>query len=137
MSKSLSILVYLKRQKKDAEGKIPLYVRVTIDGAYDEFSLSRKILPEEWSQPKQKCIGKTQETQQLNAKITKTKGDLTALFDRVPVSETVKAKQLIKLYHGDDAEKEQQFKKDLQYHQQVLTIGPKLLQHQDLRRIVV
>jgi len=28
MSKSLSILVYLKRQKKDAQGKIPLYARV-------------------------------------------------------------------------------------------------------------
>jgi integrase len=122
MSKSLSILVYLKRQKKDVQGKMPLYVRVTIDGAYDEFSLSRKILPDEWSQSKQKCIGKTQEVLQLNSKIAKTKGDLTALFDRIPVSEAVKAKQLIKLYHGNDAEKEQQLKNDLHYHQQVLSI---------------
>ena len=29
MSKSLSIFVYLKRQKKDVQGKIPLYARVT------------------------------------------------------------------------------------------------------------
>jgi hypothetical protein len=71
---------------------------------------------------KQKCTGKTQETQQLNAKIVKTKGDLTALFDRIPVTETVKAKQLIKLYHGNDAEKEQELKKNPQYQQQVLTI---------------
>jgi hypothetical protein len=45
MSKSLSILVYLKRQKKDAQGKIPLYVRVTIDGAYDEFSAETRSNP--------------------------------------------------------------------------------------------
>jgi integrase len=122
MRKSISILVYLKRQKKDAEAKMPLYVRVTIDGAYDEFSLSRKVLPDEWSQSKQKWIGKTQEALQFNAKIAKIKGDLTALFDRIPVSEIVKAKQLIKLYYGNDSEKEQQLKKDLHYHQQVLTI---------------
>lgn len=122
MSKSLSLLVYLKRQKKDPDGKMPLYVRVTIDGDNADFTLSRRILPSEWSQPKQKCIGKTQEALQLNAKIAKTKGDLTALFDRIPVSEIVKAKQLIKLYHGNDSDKEQQSKKDLYYHQQVITI---------------
>jgi len=122
MSKSLSLLVHLKRQKKDPHGKMFLYVRVTIDGDNADFALSRRILHGEWSQSKQKCISKTQEALQLNAKIAKTKGDLTALFDRIPVSETVKAKQLIQLYHGSDLEKEQQLKKDLHYHQQVLTI---------------
>ena len=33
MSKQLSVRMYLKRQKKDAEGKVPIYVHVTIDGA--------------------------------------------------------------------------------------------------------
>jgi Arm DNA-binding domain len=99
MSKSIAVWVYLKRQKIDSKSKMPLYVRVTIDGDYDDFSLSRKILSIEWSQVKQKCIGKTHEALQLNAKIAKIKGDLTALFDRIPVSETVKAKRLIKLYH--------------------------------------
>jgi hypothetical protein len=28
MSKSLSLLVFLKRQKKDPNGKMPLYIRV-------------------------------------------------------------------------------------------------------------
>lgn len=122
MSKSIVVWVYLKRQKIDSESKMPLYVRVTIDGDYDDFSLSRKILSTEWSQVKQRCIGKTQEAMGINAKIAKIKGDLTALFDRIPMSETVKAKQLIKLYHGNDDEKEQQLKKDLHYHQQVLAI---------------
>ena len=101
---------------------MPIYVHVTIDGDDETFSLSRKVFPGDWNQARQKCDSKTKESLAINAKIDKTRGDLTALFDRVPVSETVKAKQLIKLYHGDDAEKEQQFKKDLQYHQQVLTI---------------
>jgi integrase len=114
--------VYLKRQKKDVDGKMPLYVRVTIDGASSDFTLTRRLLAAEWSQPKQKCIGKSPECQSLNARIAKVRGDLTTLFDRFPVQEVVKAKQLINLYHGADLEKEQQLKKDSQYHQRVLAI---------------
>jgi len=122
MSKVLSIRMYLKHQKKNAEGKVPIYVHVTIDGDDETFSLSRKIFPGDWNQAKQKCDNKTKESLAINAKIDKTRGDLTALFDRIPVSDTVKAKQLIRLYHGSDLEKDQQPKKDLHYHQQVLTI---------------
>jgi len=109
--------MYLKHQKKDTEGKVPIYVQVTIDGDEDSFSLSRKLFPHEWSQGKQKCIGKSQEALLINTKITKTKGDLTAVFDRIAVQEIVKAKQLIKLYHGQDPDKEQVIKKDICYHQ--------------------
>jgi len=122
MSRTLSIRMYLKQQKKDAEGKVPIYVHVTIDGDGEDFSLSRKIFPHEWSQPKQKCIGKSPECHSLNARIAKIRGDLTTLFDRFPVQEVVKAKQLINLYHGANLEKEQQLKKDSQYHQRVLAI---------------
>jgi len=122
MSKSLSIMAYLKRQKMDTRGYAPLYVRVTIDGDIDEFSLSRKILPSEWSQPKQRCTGKSQEALQINARITKTKGDLTSLFERIPVTELVKARHLIQLYHGNDTEKEQKIKKDPDYHRKVIEI---------------
>ena len=122
MSKVLSVRMYLKHQKKDTEGKVPIYVQVTIDGDEDSFSLSRKLFPHEWSQGKQKCIGKSQEALLINTKITKTKGDLTAVFDRIAVQEIVKAKQLIKLYHGQDPDKEQVIKKDICYHQKNLSI---------------
>ena len=102
MSKTLSIRMYLKHQKKDAEGKVPIYVHATIDGDDETFSLSRKVFPGDWNQAKQKCDSKTKEALAINTKIDKTRGDLTALFDRIPVRETVKAKQLIQLYHGTD-----------------------------------
>jgi integrase len=105
MSKSITILAYLKRQKKDAKGFVPVYLRVTIDGDIEEFSLSRKILPEEWSQSKQKCMARSQEAMQINARIAKIKGDLTSLFDRFPIQEIVKTKQLINLYHSHESGK--------------------------------
>ena len=45
MSKKLSIRMYLRHQKKNAEGKVPIYVHVTIDGDDEDFSLSRRIDP--------------------------------------------------------------------------------------------
>ena len=45
MSKQLSVRMYLKRQKQDAEGKVPIYVHVTVDGDEDDFSLSCKTVP--------------------------------------------------------------------------------------------
>lgn len=48
LSQRLSILFYLKRKKVSKDGKIPIYVRVTIDGLEDEFSLGTKVLAEDW-----------------------------------------------------------------------------------------
>ena len=122
MSKQLSVRMYLKRQKQDAEGKVPIYVHVTIDGDDDDFSLSRKAVPNEWDQKIQKCTGKSREALMTNAKIIKVKGDLMTIFSRFPVHQVIKAKQLIKLYHGEDPEKEQALRKDVNYHQKVLAI---------------
>jgi len=36
--------------KKNAEDKVPIYVRVTIDGDYEDFSLSKRVNPDDWSQ---------------------------------------------------------------------------------------
>ena len=122
----MSIRMYLKHQKKDAEGKVPIYVHVTIDGDDEGFSLSRKILPVEWSQQKQKCIAKSPEAQSINARITKIKGDLTTLFDRFPVQEVVKAKQLIDIYHNRESGKEAD-KRDVTFKANVLSIIEKYL----------
>ena len=39
VKQNLSILFYLKRKKIDKAGKVPVYVRLTIDGLKDEMSL--------------------------------------------------------------------------------------------------
>ena len=123
MSSSISVWMYLKRQKKaDAEGKIPIYVRVIIDGDREDFSLSRRVLPGEWNQTKQKCTGKSQEAQLINAKITKTKGELTRIFDRFLTNEVVRAKQVVNIYQGEGRAKEDNSRKGQQFHNEVLAV---------------
>lgn len=122
MSKKLSIRMYLRHQKKNAEGKVPIYVHVTIDGDDEDFSLSRRIAPSDWSQSKQMCVGKSKEALAINTKIAKIRGELIALFDRQPAHEVVKVRQLIKLYQGQDPNATTLQKRDSHYHQAVLAL---------------
>jgi hypothetical protein len=43
VKQNLSILFYLRRVKIDADGKIPVYVRLTIDGLKVNMSLGLKF----------------------------------------------------------------------------------------------
>ncbi len=49
MNTKLSILFYAKRAKTTADGLIPIYLRVTVDGERIEFSTKRYTHPDKWS----------------------------------------------------------------------------------------
>jgi len=123
MSKLLSILVYLRRQKIGTDGQVPIYVRLTVDGDQDEFSLSRKILPEEWDVKKQQVLSKSLEARITNTKITQMKGDFNKLFLKIPTDERVTAEQLKKMYFRIPPEKEDgQIRKDPEFSQKVMSL---------------
>src|SRR5258708_24309922 len=101
MSKSLSLMVYLKWQKKDSQGKVPLYVRVTVDGDKDDFSLGHKVQQSEWRQEKQLLTGKSQEARLVNSKISQMKGTITRIFQFISADEKVTGERLINEYFGE------------------------------------
>ncbi len=101
MSKSLSLMVYLKRQKKDSRGDVPLYVRVTVDGAKDDFSLGYKVQPSEWNREKQLLTGKSKEARLVNSKIDLMKGTITRIFQSIPPDEKVTCERLMNEYFGE------------------------------------
>ena len=43
MNKTFGLLFYLKKSKVDAQGKCPIYLRITIDGKRTEISTKRTI----------------------------------------------------------------------------------------------
>lgn len=49
VKQNLSILFYLKRKKKNKDGKCPIYARVTIDGLQDEMSTGCKVGGKDWN----------------------------------------------------------------------------------------
>ena len=44
----------------------PVYCRITIDGRRVQFSMKRKVEPENWSTESEKAIGKSEEIRSLN-----------------------------------------------------------------------
>ena len=43
MNKTFGLLFYLKKSKVDAQGKCPIYLRITIDGKRTEISTKRPL----------------------------------------------------------------------------------------------
>ncbi|PNQ72791.1 recombinase [Hanstruepera neustonica] len=100
MNKTFGLLFYLKKSKVDAQGKSPIYLRITVDGKRTEISTKRTIEPERWSAEANKAIGRTEDVRELNAyldslttKVYQSQRDL--IQDNKPVtSETLKNKLL-------------------------------------------
>lgn len=66
MNKTLGILFYTKNAKINKQGLIPIYLRITVDGARSEISINRYIAPDKWNQKAQKCIGTTDIIKSIN-----------------------------------------------------------------------
>ncbi len=66
MSDSFSILFYPKSSDKNKKGKVPLFLRITVDGRRSELSLKRKIDPLAWNSFSGMVKGSRPQTKQLN-----------------------------------------------------------------------
>ncbi|MBO0355743.1 hypothetical protein J0656_17125 [Muricauda ruestringensis] len=53
----VSLLLYLRKYKKDRVGRSTIYVRITIDGKRAEFSTGRKVQPRIWDAAYGKVLG--------------------------------------------------------------------------------
>jgi integrase len=95
VKQNLSILFYLRRVKMDADGKVPVYVRLTIDGLKVNMSLGFKILVDNWDAKTKtvKCADSRHKT--LNKKIGQVKTDLERHFDLMQAKHEEATPQLV------------------------------------------
>ena len=76
MSKTFSLLFYVKSSKKDENGKAPIYCRITVDGKRGELSIKRNIEIERWSNEKGYVKGTTEDVKSMNAYIDSVRNKL-------------------------------------------------------------
>jgi len=67
MNAKLSILFYAKRAKTTADGLLPIYIRVTVDGERIEMSTKRYTSPDKWSVEGNRMKGTSAEAKAVNA----------------------------------------------------------------------
>jgi len=66
MKYDLSILFYPKKSQEDKKGLVPIYMRITINGARTELSTNRKIEFLKWDTNSQRAKGRSEEVRALN-----------------------------------------------------------------------
>jgi len=63
---TFKVMFYLKRQKVDANGEVPIFMRVTVNGIHAEIAIQRMICPKEWDQAKGRSTSRSTKSTQLN-----------------------------------------------------------------------
>lgn len=118
VKQNLSTLIWANPSKKDKNGLLPIYARITIDGLRAEISLGKKIAPEKWDKTSSQVIGKDVEAKALNNFFNKVKSDLYALFLTLGTQhERVSPKLLSDKYTGkDQKEKQKTLMEIVEYH---------------------
>jgi hypothetical protein len=66
LSKSFSLLFYLKKPKHYVQGSQPVYLRITIDAARMELSMQRECEPTRWNAHAGRANGTKEEIKSLN-----------------------------------------------------------------------
>ncbi|WP_343667835.1 phage integrase SAM-like domain-containing protein [Chitinophaga sp.] len=91
----LAILFYVKRSKASKNSKIPIYVRITIDGLDKDFSSGCKVLDRDWDSKTKKVLTKDKSHKEINKKLCQIQTDLERHFDLVQVKHGVATPVLV------------------------------------------
>ncbi len=96
-----------RKSKKRDDGKVPLYMRITVNGERAELSASRTIDPKNWDTKKDRLKGRTSTAKEVNTHLNilenKARNAHTALIQK---EEEITAKKIRLHMRGEDNKKE-------------------------------
>ncbi len=101
MNTSFSHLFYLKRDKTENGLKVPLYLRLTVNGKRSELSISRKVDPQRWDARTNKMRGTSAEARELNHYLDKVRSRVNKMHEKlIDANQPFTALDLKNLYIG-------------------------------------
>jgi site-specific recombinase XerD len=74
------VLFYLKRDKRKANGNVPLFCRITVDGGEVRFGMKKDINPKYWDVKAGKATGRSVEATEINALVDATKSGIYKIY---------------------------------------------------------
>jgi site-specific recombinase XerD len=118
LSQNLSITFRLNYSKKNAQGLIPIWCRITIDGRRAQFSTSQQVLVEHWDKEESRVNKKCPLAQAINETLEGTNFELRKHYHVLLASkEYVTAEDLKKSYKGEEEKVIMFFEMFEQFHQ--------------------
>jgi site-specific recombinase XerD len=104
MRSTFKVLFYLKRDKKKANGLIPLFCRITVDGKEARFGMKKDINPKFWDVNVGKATGRTSEATEINTLLDNTKSAIYKVYRDLQEKENnVSAEKIKNCFLGIDA----------------------------------
>nr|WP_294795588.1 site-specific integrase [uncultured Mucilaginibacter sp.] len=83
VNQELSILFWLWKAKQTSDGKIPIYVRITVNGLREQFSSGRKIMAEYWNEETGFANKAYKDAAIINNYITATTKELEKCYEQL------------------------------------------------------
>ncbi|GAB6394502.1 MAG: transposase [Bacteroidales bacterium] len=80
MRSTFKVLFFLKRDKQKANGTIPLFCRITVDGQEVRFGMKCDINPKLWDVKSNKASGRSVEALKINGLIDNTKAAIIKIY---------------------------------------------------------
>lgn len=97
---NLTVLFWLYRQKAKADGKAPIYARITIDGKYTEISTGKKVNPASWDSEAKQVVGTGMEVKLSNQKLAQLQTDVERIFNGLQMQFPVVTPAMVKNVYG-------------------------------------
>lgn len=93
---TLSILFWINLQKKDHQGKAPVYCRITLDGKRTQFSTGKKVIPKQWDSRAGRVKGTSEEFKTINEELDLLKGDIRKTYNQLSATNTQISGEMLK-----------------------------------------
>ena len=101
MRSTFRILFFLKRDKQKANGKVPLFCRITVDGKEARFGMKTDVDPSLWNVKEGRATGRSIEAVRIDTLLDQTKAALLNTYNDIQASEVeVTAEKVKNLFLG-------------------------------------
>lgn len=105
MNTSFSQLFYIKRRHLEKQVKVPIYLRLTVNGKRTEMSISKRIDPKKWNAKTGRMRGSSMEAVQLNQYLDMIRAKVNKIqFQLVEEGNPFTAVDIKNVYQGKDRE---------------------------------
>ena len=92
---------YVREEKKDKKGEVPIYLRITINGERAGISTDQRVNPELWDKASQRVAGRTEPARLINTYLDTLLGKVGKYYSNLDVKdEMISVYQIISELKG-------------------------------------
>ena len=103
------IYLYLRKERPNKDGKLPVYVRLTLHKERMQYPIGQYVNPDFWDDKQQKAV-KTNEASTINSVLTTARAEIDQIISHLYISKAeISLENIRKMLKGDAVQEEHRF----------------------------